>query len=108
MQRLLLAALLLCSAAAYAESWTNVSLLDSSCAAKVKNNPDAHTRACAMQCAGAGYGIQTADGRYLKFDKRGNDEALQLLKASNKPDHLRVNVQGKQQGDTIAVQSVSF
>jgi hypothetical protein len=108
MKKILLATLILCSAAAFAESWNNVPLIDTACAAKVKDNPDAHSRTCALKCAAMGYGIQTSDGRYLKFDKKGNEQALELLKSSTKDNHLRVNVEGTEQGDTIAVKSVSF
>ena len=42
MKKMLMAVLILRSVQALAETWTNVPLLDSSCAARVKNNPDAH------------------------------------------------------------------
>jgi hypothetical protein len=89
-----------------ADSWTNVSMVDTLCSAKVKANPDAHTRACALQCAKGGYGILASDGTYLKFDKAGNDQALAILKASKATDHLRVTVTGTRKGDTIAVGSI--
>lgn len=95
------------------ESWRSKSacvplpLIDTTCARKVKNDPDAHTRACALQCAGSGYGIQTSDGRYPNFDKAGNEQVFKPLKATTKNDHLRVNVNGDQRGDTIAVKSIT-
>jgi hypothetical protein len=54
---------LLCSA----ETWNDAAIVDANCSAKVKNNPDAHTRDCAMQCAKGGFGILTPDGTFLKF-----------------------------------------
>jgi hypothetical protein len=108
MKKILLATMILCSAAAFAETWNSVSLMDNKCAAKMASTPDSHMRSCALQCAAQGYGIQTSDGKYLKFDKNGNDQALKLLKASSQNDHLRVRVDGTLQGDTIAVKSVSF
>lgn len=95
---------LLCAA----EDWSNVSLIDTKCAAKAKADPDAHTRACAMQCAKGGFGILTKDGQYLKLDDNGNKEALKLLESSDKKDHIRVNVSGEVKGDTIAVKSVKM
>jgi len=82
--------------------------MDQACSAKAKANPDAHTRACAIQCAKSGYGILTQDGQYLKFDEKGNQEAAKLLASSDKKDHLRVNVQGEEKNGTIAVSSLSF
>jgi VCBS repeat-containing protein len=86
-----------------AETWTKVSLVDSMCALKVKADPDQHTRACALQCAKGGFGVIAADGTYLKFDARGNEQAAALLKGSKAADTLRVTVTGTQKGDTIAV-----
>jgi hypothetical protein len=100
----LLTAPLLCSA----ETWNNVSIVDANCAAKVKDNPDAHTRDCAMQCAKSGFGIVTADGTYLKFDSHGNDEAVAALKNSQAKDHLRATVTGDREGDTIKVKSLKM
>lgn len=93
---------------AAAENWTNVSIVDSQCSTKAKANPDAHTRSCALACAKSGFGILTKDGQYLKFDSKGNKEATAILQSSKKSDHLRVNVTGEQQGDTIHVQSVKL
>ena len=106
-----LAALLVAAPlAARAEVWKNVSLLDTMCSSKeqVKKSPDAHPTSCALQCAKSGYGIVGADGKYLKFDKAGNDQILATLKATKKTDHLRVTVDGDLKGDTIAVKSVTL
>jgi hypothetical protein len=95
---------LLCAA----ETWNDVSIVDANCSAKVKDNPDAHTRNCAMQCAKSGFGILTADGTYLKFDSHGNEEALAALQNSQAKDHLRANVTGDREGDTIKVKSLKL
>jgi pyruvate formate-lyase activating enzyme-like uncharacterized protein len=89
-----------------AETWENVSVVDVSCSAKVKADADAHTRACAMKCEKSGYAIVTSDGTVLKFDAKGNEEAIAALKASSKVDHLRVTVMGDRDGDTIKVKSL--
>jgi hypothetical protein len=95
-------------ALAAAEDWSNVSMVDTNCSAKVKSDPDAHTRACALKCAKGGYGILDKDGNYLKFDDKGNKEALKLLQNTDQKDHLRVTVSGKKEGDTIQVQSLKM
>ena len=110
MKKLTLIAILGCLAmpAFAAETWTNVPIVDTLCASKVKADPDAHTRACALQCEKGGYGIVTQDGTYLKFDSAGNAKAAAALKASKKTDHLRVTVTGDREGDNIKVSSLSM
>jgi hypothetical protein len=93
---------------AAAENWDNVSMIDTNCSAKAKADPDSHTRACAMKCAKSGFGILDKDGNYLKFDDRGNQEAMKLLQNTDKKDHLRVSVSGKKEGDTIQVDSLKM
>jgi hypothetical protein len=95
-------------ALAAAEDWSNAPMIDTKCSAKVKADPDAHTRACAMSCAKSGFGILDKDGNYLKFDDKGNQEAMKLLQSTDKKDHLRVNVSGKKDGEVIHVQSLKM
>ena len=82
--------------------------MDANCSAKVKADPDAHTRACALKCAGSGYGIWTADGKYLKFDAAGSEKAKALLEASDRKDHLRVDVSGEVEGETLKVATIDW
>src|SRR5947199_10265519 len=82
-------------ALATAQTWTDVPLVDANCSAKVKSNPDAHTRNCALQCAKSGYGILSADGNFLRFDGSGNDQATTALKTSDAKDQLLVTVTGE-------------
>ena len=98
------AAPLLCAT----ETWKDVPIVDQNCSAKVKDNPDSHTRNCALQCAKSGFGILTADGAFLKFDERGNKQALAALKSSSATDHIRGTVVGDREGDTIKVKSVKL
>jgi hypothetical protein len=105
----LAAGVLLCGGlAAQAETWQGAALVDNQCAAKVKADPDSHTRDCAIGCAKSGFGIVTADGTYLKFDAKGNDRALAALKASDKADHLRVDVTGDASGGVIKVKTLAL
>ena len=69
-----------------------------------------HTRQCAMMpdCEKSGYGVFTADNKYLVFDAGGNQQASTALKASKKKDNLRVKVNGEIDGDTIKVASLKL
>ena len=101
-------AALTAAGAAFADSFANVALVDANCANKVKADPDAHPRSCALKCAGSGYGIWTADGKLLKFDAPGSEKALALLNASDRKDHLRVDVKGTLEGEALKVESIEF
>ena len=105
---MVLAALCAAPALAAAESFQNVPVVDVSCSKRVAADPDAHTRECALKCTGSGFGIITQDQKFLKFDAAGNAKIAEELKASSKKDHLRVNVNGDVQGDTIKVKSVTL
>jgi hypothetical protein len=105
---LLALGLLATPALAETQTFNDVSVVDVACSKKVAATADAHTRDCALMCAKSGYGIVTADKKFLKFDADGNAKVLAALKASDKTDHLRVNVSGDVQGDTIKVTSVKL
>jgi len=95
-------------ALAASQTFNDVSIVDVACSKKAAANADAHTRDCAIGCEDSGFGILTADKKFLKFDADGNAKVLAALKASDKKDHLRVNVSGEVQGDTIKVTSVQL
>lgn len=95
-------------ALAASETFNDVSVVDSNCAAKVAANPDAHTRDCALKCQASGYGIVTKDHKFLKFDAAGNTKITEALKSSDKKDHLRVDVTGDVKGDTLDVTSIKL
>lgn len=88
-------------------TFKDVPVVDTNCSRKVMNNPDAHTRSCAIMCARSGYGV-IVDGKYIKFDKKGNEEVLTELKASHQKNDLRVNVTGDVHGDHMTVHSVKL
>jgi hypothetical protein len=99
---------LLVPAAALADSWSNVALVDVNCSQRVKDDPDAHPRACALKCADSGYGIWTAEGEYLKFDAAGSKKAKALLEASDRADTLRVDVTGELADGVLTVATIRF
>jgi hypothetical protein len=105
---LALAGLLGLPAMAFGATFNNVAVVDVNCSRKVAADPDAHTRDCALKCASSGFGIITSDQKFLKFDTAGNSKIVEELKASNKTDHLRANVTGEVQGDTLNVKSVKL
>jgi hypothetical protein len=69
---------------------------------------EAHTRECLMmpECQKSGFGVYTADNKFLKFDEAGNRKALAAIKASTKLDDFEVEVTGEVKGDTIKVVSL--
>ena len=90
-------------------------LVDRACSAKIAPTNDqkaaaAHTRQCALMpdCVKSGYGVLTADGKFITFDAAGNTKAEAALKASKKPDNLKVQVSGTQTGTTMKVTSVKI
>lgn len=69
-----------------------------------------HGRDCALMadCVKSGYGVLTADGKFIKFDAEGDKRAEAALKSSKKKDNLRVTVTGTQEGDTLQVASLKL
>ncbi len=90
------------------ETYKDVPVVDVNCSKKVAADPDSHPRACALKCAESGFGIVTKDKQFLKFDAEGNTKIVEALKASDKKDHLRVDVTGDLQGDTLKVTSIKL
>ncbi|PYX96751.1 MAG: hypothetical protein DMG63_16310 [Acidobacteria bacterium] len=95
-------------AVAAAETFNDAPVLDVSCARIAAKDPDAHTRECALQCQKSGFGIMTSDHKFLKFDSKGNSLVVDALKKSDKNAHLRVDVSGDLQGDTLKVTSLKL
>ncbi len=90
-------------------------LLDRMCATKVVAAKDqkaaqGHTRDCGLMgdCVKAGYGVFTADGKFITFDPAGNQKAKQALTATSKQDDLKVKVTGEVTGDSIKVAAIKI
>ncbi|HKV24306.1 MAG TPA: hypothetical protein VJN93_06915 [Candidatus Acidoferrum sp.] len=90
------------------ETYKDVPVIDSNCSARAAANPDGHTRACALKCEASGFGMITADKKFVKFDAKGNEELAKELKASGKKDHLRADVTGEMEGETLKVTSIKL
>lgn len=89
-------------------------LIDKMCSMKAEKEGQSaaqmHTRDCALMpdCQKSGYGVFTAEGKFLALDETGNAKAVQALKASKKKDNLRVKVTGELQGGTIKVSALKL
>jgi hypothetical protein len=89
-------------------------LLDRMCSPKlVKAGQQAalaHTRECNLMpdCVKAGFGVLTADGKFITLDPAGNKMAVGALKASKLKDSIRVKVTGEQTGDAMKVASLKI
>lgn len=67
-----------------------------------------HTRECALTCSKSGYGLVTADGKFLKFDEAGNARTLATLKKLSKDKDLKAKVSGTLDGEVLKVQAIEF
>ena len=105
---LLLTAAVLLAVPALSETFQDVPVVDKNCSSKVAANPDAHTRQCALKCAASGFGIVTKDQKFLKFDASGNAKIKEALQNSSEKDHLRVDVSGDVENDTLEVKSIKL
>lgn len=86
-------------------SWTGM-LCDKMCSAKMTDASkcSSHPKACMTSdhCSASGYGLML-DGKFYKFDKKGNTLAKGILKNSSKDKELQVEVMGTLKGTTISV-----
>ncbi len=94
------------SAAAFAETWTGT-VVDVMCHGK---DLATHSAKCATSpnCSKSGYGLVTADGKFVKFDETGTSKALAALKATTKEKDLKATITGTMDGELIKVESVTL
>ena len=89
-------------------------LMDKMCSASAVKQGQAfatkHDTKCALEadCQKTGYGVFTADNKFLALDAAGNAKAAAALKATKKTDNLKVTVEGEVSGDTIKVASLKL
>jgi hypothetical protein len=102
--KLIALSLLMVGTLAAADSFSGT-VVDVMCKAK---DLAGHTRECAVTCAKSGYGLVTADGKFLKFDESGNARTLSTLKKLSKEKDLKAKVTGTMDGDVLKVQSIEF
>jgi len=107
---------LVAAGAAYAaqgQETVNGHLIDLRCAAQHAGEAGFaadHNKECLLmdKCVKSGYGVLTADNKLIKFDNKGNREALKLIKATDKDKDWKVSVTGKVTGDQIVVASIAL
>ncbi len=104
MSSLLLSVLLLATPL-FAGEWTGY-LMDTMCAASRLDKASSHTTECMKRCKQSGFGLVTQEGKYIKFDEKGNIKALNELERTGKQDELLVKVTGEMRGGMIRVESV--
>lgn len=94
----------------FAAKLENVPLVDMHCGETMADDKasDNHEKSCLMKCAAKhGYGV-LKDGKVWKLDEKGNELATKALKASDKKDHIRVNIEGEVKDDTVVVSSLTL
>ncbi len=94
--------------AASTTSWTGY-VVDKMCKSDIPyTKGKGHTKECllAEDCISTGFGLATADGKWIAFDKKGSDMAGNYIKASKKSKDFLVVVNGKMKGSTIEVSSI--
>ncbi len=88
-------------------------LVDAVCAGNHATEPgyvEKHDKNCQLMagCIKSGYSLVTADKKVLKFDEKGNETALALIKATDRDKEWKVSVTGKVNGQTMAVESIKL
>ncbi len=80
--------------------------------ADMMRHPEKHSVACLKeeQCVASGYGILTKGAgetyAFQKFDKKGNELALELIKKTHKKDSLSVIVIGQMKDGILNVENI--
>lgn len=88
-------------------------LVDAMCAkgiakkTNVMERAAAHTRSCALEenCAASGYGV-FSEGKWYKFDAKGDKEARIFLEKSKLDKEIMVDVDGTSGGNVFMVSSL--
>lgn len=101
------------SMSAQAEQKLSGHLVDTVCAVNHFKEPgyaEKHENACNLHdsCIKSGYSLMTADRRVLKFDSKGAEQALALVKSTQKAKDVKVTVVGKVNGDMLTVRSITL
>ena len=104
MKRIALLFLLPAALASAADSFSGT-VVDVMCRGK---DLAGHTRECALTCSKSGFGLVTADGKFLKFDEAGNARTLTALKKMTKDKDLKAKVSGTVDGDSLKVEAIEF
>lgn len=108
---LMFSALALLGSLPLAAETVNGILVDQACSPKMSyDDAKGHSKECAMMddCKKSGFGVVTADGKFLKFDAAGDKQALKAIEAAAKEEGIAVSVDGTVDGKTIKVTSLKI
>ena len=88
-------------------------LVDAVCAGNHATEPgyaEKHDKNCNLMegCIKSGYSLIMADHKVLKFDSKGNEQALAFIKATDKDKSWKVMVTGTVEGQTRTVKSIAL
>lgn len=75
----------------------------------IVNAPQDHTVHCAIACETGGYGVMVKEGmgnKFIPFDAKGNELALNLLKSTKQKKAPLVSVAGSLKMEVLAVTSI--
>lgn len=85
-------------------------LMDKACSAENKTTEKAlkHSKDCALMegCVKSGYGVLTADGKYIAFDAAGNKKAAAFVTKFKGDDSIKIQVDGTLEGSTLKVATI--
>ncbi len=90
-------------------------VVDAMCAKGMMKNSEtsmkkamAHSKECALdeQCTASGYGLMS-DGKWYKFDEKGDALAKESISSSKTEKGLMYEVTGKMEGDKFVVASLN-
>jgi hypothetical protein len=92
-----------------AQTRKSAPLMDAECAGEQSrlDKPEGHSRGCALKCADSGFGV-VVDGKFIKFDAKGNELAKAALEKSDKKNNLKVTVDGELKDGVIQVASLTL
>jgi hypothetical protein len=89
-------------------------LVDVACSIEQKDDLNymrsSHSKGCFQMpaCEKSGYAILTSDDQVIRFDPSGNEIAKKLIQSSNKDKDWRITVNGKLNGDLLAVSKIEL
>lgn len=85
-------------------------LMDKACSAENKITEKAlkHGKDCALMadCVKSGYGVLTAEGKFIAFDAAGNKKVAAFLKSFKRDDSIKIKVEGTLENSTLKVNTI--
>src|SRR5690349_3888915 len=66
-----------------------------------------HTRECSLSCAKSGFGLVTAEGKFLKFEEDWNARTVSRLKKPTGDKDLKAKVSGTMDGELLKFETVA-